>query len=429
MTRIILFEDAAFADLLPLTYWRSVFELRCGRRTLFDRCASRWGVAPVGVLTRSWIANVAADRLGLPVNEPLEPGDVLINPRWLPERGTTLPKPPFLGTCEDGIACIVCDKALAALLGPQDFLDRKRWSELIEQIGRASLPGAMIGYPWDLVLRNGQLIAEDWRASDAGIAGDVHASAVLINRDAIHVAPGARVQAMALLDASDGPVIVEKDAVIGSHAVVVGPACVGERSLVKPHAFLHGGSSIGPVCKVAGEVDACVFDGYSNKAHDGFLGHCYVGSWVNLGAGTTNSDLKNTYGTVRVPIGGKEVDSGQMFFGGVVGDHVKTGIQLALTTGSVIGFGANVACSRMPRTFVRSFSWVTDRGVEEGDVRRLASTAATVMARRNVTMTKSESDLFNKLPEIVAYFEPDVIAHRAAYESSEHRGQAKPVTQ
>jgi len=212
-------------------------------------------------------------------------------------------------------------------------------------------------------------------------------------------------------------VVIGEGATIQPHACVCGPAYVGPASVVFPYSHIHGGTSIGPVCKVGGEVDSCVFQGYSNKAHGGFLGHAYIGSWVNIGAETTNSNLKNTYSTVRVPINGQDIDTGLMFFGCVISDHVKTGIQQAIPTGAVIGFASNVAGSRILPPFIRSFTWLTDRGFEDGDAARLARTAAKAMERRRMSLTAAEARLFEKLPEIVDYFESQITSQQAVFEA------------
>ncbi len=406
MTRIVLFEDAAFANFLPLTYWRAVWELRCGRETLASRIERLCGSKPAELWTRAWMARVAAERALLPINQKLSAGDVLVNGRWLPDGAIRFEAPPFIGTCQGSIAYVACDEKLAATLGPEDFLDRKRWSQLLDLAPHRQTTGHMIEYPWDLVSRTADLLVKDWLDDDALAEGDVHEAAVLINERFIRIEPGARVSPLAVLDAEQGPVVVVSGATIGSHAVIRGPAFIGSRTVVHPHAYVHGGTSLGPRCKVGGEIDACVFQGYSNKAHSGFLGHAYVGSWVNIGAGTTNSDLKNTYGTVRVPINGQDVDSDLMFFGCVIGDHVKMGILQAISTGTVIGFAANVAASPILPRFVRSFTWMTDRGIEQGDARRLGQTAEKAMRRREIILTEAEHDLFEKLAEIVDFFEP-----------------------
>jgi UDP-N-acetylglucosamine diphosphorylase/glucosamine-1-phosphate N-acetyltransferase len=177
------------------------------------------------------------------------------------------------------------------------------------------------------------------------------------------------------------------------HCYVQGPAYIGDCSFLQVGTVIHAGTSIGPVCKVGGEIEASIIQGYSNKQHDGFLGHSYVGSWVNIAADCVSSDLKNTYGTVRVPINGRDVDTCELFVGMIFGDHSKTGINVSFPTGSVIGFCSNVLALRSPK-FVPSFTWIDDGSMEHFDVQRGLAIARKVMARRNRTMTAAEERAF-----------------------------------
>lgn len=416
MADIVLFEDAGFANLLPILYWRPVFEVRCGRASLADRISRFVGVEPAGLWTRAWIAPVTAERFNLPINQPVKPGDVLINGRWCPDQPLTFNDAPLIATCDGEIAYVVCDAKLADHLGPEHFLDPEGQSEWLDAAPKTEATGSIIRYPWDVVARSIEFLSTDWNPADAAIAGDVHAAAVLIQPDAMRIDRGAVVAPAAVLDASDGPIVIETDVRVGPHATITGPVHIAARSVINPNAVIHGGTTIGPMCKVGGEVSACVFQGFANKQHDGFLGHSFIGSWVNVGAGTANSDLKNTYSPVRVSINGEPVNTGRTFVGAVVGDHSKTAIHTTVPTGAVIGFAVNVAFSRILPPFVRSFSWVTDRTLDEGDPVRLARTAAQAMERRGRKLTGAESALFAKLPQIVAYFEPAIAAQRAAFD-------------
>ncbi len=425
MSNLILFEDAGFANLLPTVYWRSVFELRCGRSTLWDQAEKLYGHTPSGAWTRSWTAATTAERLSVPVNKSAVAGDVLVNGRWLPDAPVDFEAAPYVGICDGSIAYVVCDKELTKSLGPEDFLDRRSWSDLIERAPSGRIGGAMIEYPWDILTQSRRLLSNQFDPahfgpSGASIDGEVHPSAVLVNEGSICIEADVVIHPLAVIDATDGPIVIERGSRIHPHAVVRGPAHIGAGCTVNPHAHIHGGTSLGPVCKVGGEVDGCVFQGYANKQHDGFLGHAHVGCWVNLGAATTNSDLKHTYGSIRVPINGTDVDSGCMFFGAVISDFVKTGINQSIPTGAILGFAANVFTSGLTPRFLRSFTWLTDLGMEEGDAERLIKTAAVAMARRDRTLTESEAELFEKLAEIATFFEPDNDPRQFVGEGSIH---------
>jgi UDP-N-acetylglucosamine diphosphorylase/glucosamine-1-phosphate N-acetyltransferase len=406
MTSLVLYEDEGFRQFLPLLYWRSLFELRYGRDLLIDRAARTLDSPIAGLWTRDWIAKVAQQRCGAPVNVGLAPGSILANGRWLCEKSGDWPEAPCVGDIGGEVAFIHCDARLAANLTFGEMLDSKRREIALANVPRIGASGRMLHYPWDIVRGLADALTERFDPADAGMECDLDPRTVIESPDRVHIGRRAKVHPRAAISGDAGPVYISHDVTIGAFALVEGPCYIGPGSTVNPHAWLHGANSIGPVCKIGGEIDGCMIQGYSNKQHHGFLGHSHVGSWVNLGAGTTNSDLKNTYGAVRVPICGTEVDTGGPFFGAVIGDHVKTGINATIPTGAVLGFGANVMTSRIAPKFVPSLAWVTDNGVERGDGVRLLDVAAKVMARRNVELADEEAELFLDLGDRVKRFEP-----------------------
>ena len=203
-----------------------------------------------------------------------------------------------------------------------------------------------------------------------------------------------------VLDAEQGPIYIGANVRISPHVSVQGPCYIGDDTLIQSGAAIREATAIGPVCKVGGEVEASIIHSYSNKQHDGFLGHSYLGQWINIAADSINSDLKNTYGKVRVPINGVEVDSGEMFVGLTVGDHSKCGINSSFATGSVVGFSANLFMSAHIPKFVPSFAWYTDSCREYYDAQRGLDVARKVMARRKVAMTAAQQNLYLRLLDL-----------------------------
>lgn len=399
MNGIVLFDDSGFSNLLPSAFWRSVGELRLGRKILLDRTAQRLALPIKGIWTHAWLAPVAAQRCGAPANRPANEGEVLVNSRWLVDQAIDYPPAPHVGVVDDQVAYIVVDQKLADALRPNDLLDHSAEIEALSGITRSEAGGRMIRYPWDIIGQLDELLRQDWRSTDASIECELDSRVLLTCKNAIHIGQDAAIHPSAVIDGSTGPVFISHDVSIGPHAVIEGPAYIGPGTRVNPHAYLHGGVAIGPMCKVGGEIDGCVLDGYTNKQHAGFLGHAYVGSWVNIGAGAENSDLKNTYSNVRVKIGGTEVDTGTLFFGCVIGDHSKIGINASIPTGAVIGFAAMVATSRVLPKFVPSFAWLTEEGSMAGKADLMLDGATRMMARRNVDMTDEEVELFLDLGE------------------------------
>jgi UDP-N-acetylglucosamine diphosphorylase / glucose-1-phosphate thymidylyltransferase / UDP-N-acetylgalactosamine diphosphorylase / glucosamine-1-phosphate N-acetyltransferase / galactosamine-1-phosphate N-acetyltransferase len=185
-----------------------------------------------------------------------------------------------------------------------------------------------------------------------------------------------------VFDTRNGPVWIQEGAEIRTFCRLAGPLVVGRGTRVVGGQLRD--SSIGPKCVVHGEVSSTIFTGYANKSHDGFLGHSIVGRWANLGAGTINSNLKNTYGTIRLNLGAKRVETGMQFLGALIGDHVKTAIGTMLPTGCVIGTGANVFGSRRPDAGVAAFAWGTEEPGRVMACRMFLQTAAKVLPRRQV---------------------------------------------
>jgi len=288
----------------------------------------------------------------------------------------------------------------------QDHFEEKVPVEIDELIEKHSLrrivvdDARLVSFPWQLIEFNSDVIVDDFaRMSVRGLSDDalVYPGAHLVNPDQIVLGEKCVVRAGAVLDASDGPIVIGDHAVVMPNAVIVGPCYVGSGTIVNPAARLLAGTSIGPVCKVGGEISETIIAAYSNKQHDGFLGNSYLGEWVNLGAATNNSDLKNNYSPVRMWCAGAERDTGRQFLGLLMGDHTKTGINVLFNTGSVIGFNCNVYSAEMPAKFVPSFSWGHGESLIRYELDRAMQTAAVVMERRNVRFTPSHRELFETI--------------------------------
>jgi UDP-N-acetylglucosamine diphosphorylase/glucosamine-1-phosphate N-acetyltransferase len=247
-----------------------------------------------------------------------------------------------------------------------------------------------------------QTIAADIAATrmiEARIPGDV---AAVVGDHPVEIHASARIFPNVVLDAEQGPIIVHEHATIRAGAVICGPCSIGAGSTIIDRALIKANTVIGPQCKVAGEVGSTIFQGYSNKAHDGHLGDSWVGKWVNFGAGTTNSNLLNTYGEVimRLDPDSPRLRTGMQFLGAIVGDHAKFAICTRLMTGSIIGTGAMIATTAPPPTTVTPFAWLTDEAGPEGRTFRLEKfieIAKTVMARRKVTPSETYLQLVREL--------------------------------
>ncbi|HET6348619.1 MAG TPA: hypothetical protein VFH88_05995, partial [Candidatus Krumholzibacteria bacterium] len=258
----------------------------------------------------------------------------------------------------------------------------------------------LLSFPWQLIEFNSDAIVDDFaRMPFRGQSEDsvVYAGAHLVAGDDVVLGEKCVIRAGAVLDASEGPVVIADRVVVMPNAVLTGPCYVGGGSIINAGARILAGSSIGGVCKIGGEVSETIFAAYANKQHDGFMGNSYVGEWVNLGAATNNSDLKNNYSAVRMWCAGSERDTGRQFLGLLMGDHSKTGINTLFNTGTVVGFNCNVFASELPAKFVPSFSWGHGEHLTRYQLDRAMQTAAVVMDRRGVRFTTAHRDLFRAI--------------------------------
>jgi len=268
------------------------------------------------------------------------------------------------------------------------------------------IPGEFEFYEhtWDLINRNTEEINRDFQemapignfARMIG-AARIDSSARILSDENLYLAPGAEIGACAVIDNRRGPVVLEAGAVVGPLSFVEGPCSIGPGTRIF-RGNIREGCSFGPECRVGGEVEESIFHGYTNKYHDGFIGHAYLGSWVNLGAMTTNSDLKNNYKNIDVMISGKEIPTGTNKVGSFIGDHTKTGIGTLLNTGISIGFSCNIYGGTLVTSReVPSFSWGDESGYDLYRLDKAIEVARTVMSRRNCHMTREDEKLFEHI--------------------------------
>jgi UDP-N-acetylglucosamine diphosphorylase/glucosamine-1-phosphate N-acetyltransferase len=390
---LLLFDDQASRSWEPFALTRPPGELLFGALLLRERAERFWNSPCSGHLSHESLAGFqepGAPPVMGPAEANREGTRILQSSRAalqgasppLPRQATTL----FLGGNVVGwvLPPDVPNPPVELLSDPQPLPG----SEHLEVTGR------LLEAPWELMARNTAQLREDIPDLFPGYAADsfpgchVMGDGLLSLGSRVHVEPGS------VFDVRDGPIRLSDDVVVHAFSRIEGPAYFG------PGTTILGGAlsevSVGPVCKVRGEVESTVVLGYSNKAHDGFLGHAYVGRWVNLGASTVNSDLKNNYGPVRV--GGPEgsTDTGLLKVGCFLGDHVKTGIGTLLNTGTVVGAGSNLFGGRMPPTYVPPFSWGSGSDLTEFRLDRFFEVAARAMGRRGMELTSEMKDLLGR---------------------------------
>ncbi|HBS28349.1 MAG TPA: hypothetical protein DEB06_02610 [Phycisphaerales bacterium] len=400
MTRLIVFVDGG-GRLGPLTDLRASFEVRTGALTTLERIVA-WsertmGAALAGVWTPPeappdappetppGTAALTRERLGVLVNDPAvadAAGDVLL------VNGRCVVPPDELARLGEGEALIepgsgeIVGVRLAGrcrgLFEGGTRADRLRQREAGER--------CLLHRPWDVVRFRDRALDMDLAWMVAGATQELPEGVIAIGEHPVRISPEATVYPTAVLDAEGGPIVIEDHAVVRPGATIIGPAFVGRGSTVLDQALIKAHSAIGPVCKVAGEVGGTIVQGYSNKAHDGHIGDSWLGEWVNLGAGTTNSNLLNTYGEVTSAVepGAARERTGLNFLGSIVGDHTKTAIMTRLMTGAVIGTGCMVATTASPPSPLGRFEWVTDERRQHYRFAKFMEAARAAMARRRV---------------------------------------------
>ncbi len=394
----------------PLTLSRPLWDLRTGITTLGEKLDRRVAADDVACFVPDYMAEAYRAKTTWPVNEAssLAGDDLLLVDARV--RADTFDVP----TAETGRLALDAEghllyarlsEAEAAALPAGDvdaFLAAARDRLPVRSLdpSRAEQPAvATYEYIWDLMLAGPEQLTADFAAAGrSGIEGTVEdPSAIRGSRKDVYVAPKAVVHPMVVIDATEGPVWIDEGAEIHPFTRIVGPCYIGPDTVLLG-AKCHEGNSIGPHCRIGGEVECSVIQGYTNKYHDGFLGHAYVGEWVNLGALTTNSDLKNDYGNVSVTMyGHRPTDTGSNKVGAFIGDHTKTSIGTLLNTGAYVGaMGLIMATGKPLQKFIPSFACLLEGVVTKGFGKKaLYRTAAQVMGRRGREWTEADEAMWN----------------------------------
>jgi len=378
--------------------------LRCGFFTTWQRWRHYMGEDRIGMVTPKPIADhISEFRAIRAVDTPGPVNDaILVDGRYWPARAfVQLVRNLPLGgaVCEgDKLVAVAPDNAEAWLRDGRGHrwerarVDASLITELHGETDRFT-------HLWEMVDANGRMIEEDFRLLSnewpTALDGEEREGVFMYAADQILVSETAQIDAGVTLDARTGPILIGENVHIQSHTRVEGPAAICNGVLLCG-GKIRGGTTIGPHCRVGGEIEQSIFQAYSNKYHDGFIGHAYIGEWVNLGAGTTNSDLKNNYGNVRVEFPLGMVETGLNKVGCFLGDHVKTGIGTLLNTGTVVGFATNVFGGGMPhQKHIPSFMWGGQQGFEEFHLEKAKEVAAAAMPRRNVEFSPAVAAMFD----------------------------------
>lgn len=399
--KLCIFEDKKYDNLYPLTLTRAVFELRCGATSLMDKIERSAPNTNVIYFMRDHLTEIFKERYGEQlVNElkALKDDVLLVNGRLLAKTGDLSLKGDEEVAVKDGDVVYVrakretMERLLANTL--EETLENLKKELSIKEVNVT-----MIEYPWDLINNNSKAIIEDFRYIGSGMYGECHPQAIVLgDKENLYIAKTAKIHPYTVIDVENGPVIIDEGTIVYPFSRIEGPTYVGKNCWIL-RGNIREGVSLGPVCRVGGEVEESIIHGYSNKYHTGFLGHSYVGEWVNIGALTTNSDIKNDYTSVEVYVKGEFVDTRTQKVGSFIGDHTKFGIGCLLNTGSHIGVACNLLASGEPLPkYIPSFCWYFRGRFSRGwGFRKTIDSERSMMARRKVEMTEARVKLLRRV--------------------------------
>lgn len=376
----IVFSDAQYwNEFLPLSYTRPVAEMRCGILSFSERWKK--------ILNTSEIAYLTEDYLQAKFKKPEESESLFLIPNFIPTKKIIAQ----IQSLHLGEALVYHDEIIVARVNMKNF----SLSQIEKMIDLEEAP-LFFKKHTDLFSLNAEAINFDFELFTAGRTSQPLSptNGFLGQKEDLFIEEGANIE-FSTLNTNTGKIYIGRDAVIMEGSHLRGPFTLGEHSVINMGAKVYGATTIGPYCKIGGEINNIVVFGYSNKGHDGFLGNSVLGEWCNLGADTNSSNLKNNYAHVKLWNfrNKKFEDTGLQFTGTIMGDHAKTAINTQLNTGTVVGIAANIFKPGFPPNFIENFSWGGMKGDEKIRFEKAIEVAEKMMSRRNVALSEVDIQL------------------------------------
>jgi UDP-N-acetylglucosamine diphosphorylase/glucosamine-1-phosphate N-acetyltransferase len=397
MRKIYIYEDSRVSNLDPLCVTRPAFELRTGIFTNVERIRNVFKESTISLFVRDQMVAVMEEKYTQIDINPDQVEDAL----WL--NGAAIWNKDVLERIVSKSHHLYYSKGIlvAAALPAKTGLNWLKSggpviNDDVPDYPAVELDVAVIHYLWDIIRYLPETVKLDLDANQPtgsikGFEG-VH----YINPNNIYIDEDVNILPGVVLDATAGPVIIKRGVMINSFSLLKGPVVVGVDSMVASHSQINS-SIIGPVCKIGGDVNQSVFQGWSNKVHNGYLGNAVIGEWVNFGAGSTNSNLKNTYQNIVMTVQGKQVDTHSLHVGSFVGDHCSFAIGTRLNTGTVIGPGSSIISSEFPPKIVPPFTWFVKGKLRQTGFAKFLETVEVMKKRRNHKLSKSEKILLERI--------------------------------
>ena len=390
----ILFDDSVRDNLLPLTFTRPVADIRIGILTIREKWEKY-----LEVKTSTKTQNYLSEKY--PTEFTIDEDNVWINASFCPNSKLV----EEIRLLPSNHALFSGNILIAANSGNDKKPDLPVNSRLFEGIfkrNESNVTAMRIENVWDIFSKNGDAVNDDFKLITKGRKShELSKTNQVIGIDHVFIEEGARVEC-AVLNASSGPIYIGKNTEIMEGSLIRGPFALCEHSVLKLGSKIYGPTTIGPYSKVGGEINNSVIFGYSNKAHDGFLGNSVLGEWCNIGADSNNSNLKNNYAEVKLwnYQAEKFINTGLTFCGLIMGDHSKCGINSMFNTGTVVGVNANIFGSGFPRNFIPSFSWGGAAGFSTYKLTDAFEVAKRVYERRGIEFGETDKRILSKVFEL-----------------------------
>lgn len=381
----VLFDESRRKNLFPLTFVRPVADIRFGILTIRQKW-ERYLNTKLSTLTDNYLAEkypLVKEQINIIINGAICPNDKLVEE---------------INKLEPGSALIKGDTVIAMCVSEEDL---RRQSSPVNEIV-TNIDFLEINYTWDIFAKNAEAIKDDFNfLTKNRTSAAVPQHTIAYGIENIFIEEGAQILA-STINATEGPIYIGKDAIVMEGSNLRGPLAICENATIKMGAKIYGGTTIGPFSKVGGEINSSVIFGYSNKAHDGFLGHSVIAEWCNLGADTNTSNLKNTYDNVKLWNYADEtfVETNQQFCGLIMGDHSKCGINTMFNTGTVVGVSANIFGSGYQRNFISSFKWGGTAGFQTFQPDKAIEIAKGMFKRRSLDFTEADERLLEAVYDL-----------------------------
>lgn len=400
--QLCIFEDKECFKFEPLVFSRPVFDLKVGASTIREKIANSLNFDSYTLLCRGNLKETLSNQNpAILINQFLEDDYLFVNGRIFPNSKLK----SFLPDSFQGNLLLKNADVILAAYVSKDLIKKyfrienpEFKEELFINFPSHKIDLNYFTYSWDLINQNENFINQDFdlfvnnysnKKSDKK-EDNFH----LINEEKIFISDSSKIGYGVVLDASGGPIIIDEKAVIMHNTVIYGPCYIGKNALVKSNTTIYGGTSIGNYCKVAGEISNSILMDFSNKQHDGFLGNSFLGSWVNLGAGTITSNLKNNYSKIQAELSFSSVKTDLQFLGLLAGDHSKSAIGTRFNTATIVGFSSNIFGSGLTDKFIPSFAWGSINSKDVYQLDKAVEVAKIVFSRRNKEFTQNDYNLF-----------------------------------